>query len=43
VGVGTANFIEPGCTAKIVERIKKYCVRKEITNIKELVGSLEST
>ncbi len=43
VGVGTANFIEPGCTAKIVEGIKKYCVRKEITNIKELVGSLEST
>jgi len=43
VGVGTANFIEPGCTAKIVEGIMKYCVRKEITNIKELVGSLEST
>jgi dihydroorotate dehydrogenase (NAD+) catalytic subunit len=43
VGVGTANFIEPGCTAKIVEGIKKYCVRKEIANIKELVGSLEST
>jgi len=40
VGVGTANFIEPGCTAKIVEGIKKYCVRKEIANIKELIGSL---
>ena len=40
VGIGTANFIEPGCTAKIVEDIKKYCDRKEIANIKELTGSL---
>jgi len=41
VAVGTANFIEPGSTIKIIEGIKKYCVRKEIQNIKELVGSLE--
>jgi dihydroorotate dehydrogenase (NAD+) catalytic subunit len=41
VAVGTANFIEPGCTPKIIEGIKKYCVRKKIENIKELVGSLE--
>ena len=40
VGIGTANFIEPGCTAKIIEGIKKYCARKEIANIKELTGSL---
>ncbi|RKY24726.1 MAG: dihydroorotate dehydrogenase [Planctomycetota bacterium] len=39
VAVGTANFIEPDCTTKIIEGIKKYCVRKE-TNIKELIGSL---
>jgi len=41
VGVGTANFIEPGCTVKIIEGIRKYCTRKEIANIKELVGSLD--
>ncbi len=41
VAVGTANFIKPGCTAKIIEGIKKYCVRKKIANIKELIGSLE--
>jgi len=41
VAVGTANFIEPGCATKIIEGIKKYCVRKEIKNIKELIGSLE--
>ncbi|MFZ2148253.1 MAG: dihydroorotate dehydrogenase [Sedimentisphaerales bacterium] len=40
VGIGTANFIEPGCAAKVIEGIKKYCVRKEIANIKELIGSL---
>ncbi len=40
VGVGTANFIEPGCAAKIIEGIRKYCARKEIANIEELVGSL---
>ena len=42
VGIGTANFIEPGCAVKIIEGIKKYCVRKKIANIKELVGSLET-
>ena len=41
VAVGTANFIEPGCAVKIIEEIKKYCVRKEVANIKELVGSLK--
>ncbi|MFB0556098.1 MAG: dihydroorotate dehydrogenase [Phycisphaerae bacterium] len=40
VAIGTANFIEPGCAAEIIEGIKKYCVRKEISNIKELIGSL---
>jgi dihydroorotate dehydrogenase (NAD+) catalytic subunit len=41
VSIGTANFIEPGCAVKITEDIKKYCVRKEIKNIKELTGSLK--
>ncbi len=41
VGIGTANFIEPGCAVKIIEGIKKYCVLKKIANIKELVGSFE--
>ena len=40
VAVGTANFVEPGCAVKIIEGIKKYCVRNNIANIKELVGSL---
>jgi dihydroorotate dehydrogenase (NAD+) catalytic subunit len=40
VGVGTANFLEPGCTVKIVEGIKKYCAAHNIKDIKELVGSV---
>jgi dihydroorotate dehydrogenase (NAD+) catalytic subunit len=40
VGIGTANFIEPDCAIKIIEGIKKYCTRKNISNIKELTGSL---
>jgi dihydroorotate dehydrogenase (NAD+) catalytic subunit len=42
VAVGTANFIEPGCSVKIIDGIKKYCVRNNISNIKELVGSIET-
>jgi len=41
VAVGTASFIEPDCTEKIVEGISNYCLRKNIGNIKELVGSIK--
>jgi dihydroorotate dehydrogenase (NAD+) catalytic subunit len=40
IGVGTANFIEPDIATKIIEGIKKYCARNNISNIKELTGSL---
>lgn len=42
VAVGTASFIDPGCSLKIIEGIKKYCAGKNISDIKELVGSLEA-
>jgi dihydroorotate dehydrogenase (NAD+) catalytic subunit len=41
VAIGTANFIEPACAAKIIEGIKKYCISKNIANIRELVGSIQ--
>jgi dihydroorotate dehydrogenase (NAD+) catalytic subunit len=41
VGIGTANFIEPDCSEKIIDGIKKYCSRNKTENIKELIGSLE--
>ena len=40
VGIGTANFTEPGCAMKIVDGIKKYCIEKETKNIRELIGSI---
>ena len=40
VGIGTANFTEPDCAMKIIEGIKKYCIEKEIKNIRELIGSV---
>jgi len=42
VAVGTANFIEPGCSVKIIDGVKKYCARNNISDIKELIGSLET-
>jgi dihydroorotate dehydrogenase (NAD+) catalytic subunit len=42
VGIGTANFIEPDCALKVIEGIKQYCADNNITDIKELVGSLSS-
>ncbi|MHC4638899.1 MAG: dihydroorotate dehydrogenase [Planctomycetota bacterium] len=41
VAVGTASFVEPCATVKIVEGIKKYCEKHGIGEIKELIGSLE--
>ena len=41
VAVGTANFIEPSCAAKIIDGIGKYCAENGIASVKELVGSLQ--
>ena len=42
VAIGTANFIDPGCAAKIIEGIRTYCSQHGITNIRDLIGSLET-
>jgi dihydroorotate dehydrogenase (NAD+) catalytic subunit len=41
VAAGTANFIEPGCTGKIIEGIKKYCETHNISSVKDIVGTVE--
>jgi dihydroorotate dehydrogenase (NAD+) catalytic subunit len=41
VAVGTASFIEPGCSVRIVDGIREYCIRNNVSDIKELIGSLE--
>ncbi len=42
VQVGTANFIDPEVSIKIVEGMKEYLVNKCILRIRDLVGVLES-
>jgi len=41
VAVGTATFIEPDSSVRIVEGIKRYCVQKDVTCIRELIGCLK--
>jgi dihydroorotate dehydrogenase (NAD+) catalytic subunit len=40
VAVGTANLIEPNCTIKIIDGLKRHCASHNVASIKELIGSL---
>jgi dihydroorotate dehydrogenase (NAD+) catalytic subunit len=42
VQIGTANFIDPFSTIKILEGVKIYCQKKKIDDINTLKGCLES-
>jgi dihydroorotate dehydrogenase (NAD+) catalytic subunit len=41
VSIGTANFIDPGISARIISGLKENLTRNKIADIKELVGSLK--
>ncbi len=41
VQIGTANFIEPDISVKIVEGIEDYLIRHKYNSVKELTGTLE--
>ncbi len=41
IQVGTANFIEPGVSGKIIKGIEKYLIKNRIKDIKEIIGSLK--
>ncbi|MBI5892214.1 MAG: dihydroorotate dehydrogenase [Deltaproteobacteria bacterium] len=41
VQIGTANFVEPDVTIKILKGIEDYCERHRIKNLMELIGSLK--
>lgn len=38
VEVGTANFMDPAVTMKIVEGLEDYCIRHKIADINEIIG-----
>ena len=40
IQVGTANFIDPAITIKIIEYIENYMNRHNVTDIKELIGGV---
>jgi dihydroorotate dehydrogenase (NAD+) catalytic subunit len=42
VQIGTANFIDPQISVKIVEGINEYCKRQGVKNVNEIVGGLLS-
>lgn len=41
VAVGTATFAQPDCATAIIEGIGKYCRRKGVSSVKEIVGCLQ--
>jgi len=41
VAVGTGNFIEPDCAVKVIEGVKKYCERHDISSVGRMVGGME--
>lgn len=41
VQIGTANFIDPQISVKIVHGIEQYLARHKFTSVKEIIGSLE--
>jgi dihydroorotate dehydrogenase (NAD+) catalytic subunit len=40
IQVGTANFVNPQATVHIINGIEEYLKRKEIYDIKEVIGRL---
>jgi dihydroorotate dehydrogenase (NAD+) catalytic subunit len=40
VEVGTANFIDPGASLRIVKEIKDYCRDKSISRVEDIIGTL---
>jgi dihydroorotate dehydrogenase (NAD+) catalytic subunit len=42
IQVGTANFIDPQVSIKIVQGIESYLVRHKMASVKELIGKLET-
>ncbi|HOO19748.1 MAG TPA: dihydroorotate dehydrogenase, partial [Paludibacteraceae bacterium] len=42
IEVGTANFIDPTVTIKIIEGIEQYLIQHGFDNIYEIIGAMEN-
>ena len=40
VAVGTANFVDPHATERVIEGIERYCREQGVTDVNELIGGL---
>lgn len=41
VQIGTANFVDPAVTLKVVDYIESYLTRHQIASVKDIVGAME--
>lgn len=42
VQVGTANFVDPTSTARVLDGVEEYCRRHGVARVRDLVGALEA-
>lgn len=42
VAIGTANFVNPATTGDIIDGIERFMVEKNIVDVKEFIGALET-
>ncbi|HUI49059.1 MAG TPA: dihydroorotate dehydrogenase [Acidimicrobiia bacterium] len=40
VGVGTASFADPRATLRVVEGLRDWCARHEVSRVRDLIGAL---
>jgi dihydroorotate dehydrogenase (NAD+) catalytic subunit len=40
IEIGTANFIDPTVTMKVIEFMNEYCIRHNIKDINEIIGTI---
>ena len=40
VEIGTANFIDPAVTMKVIDFMEDYCIRHNISDINEIIGEI---
>jgi len=41
VQVGTANFMDPDSSPRIIKELEDFCAEQGISQVSELVGALE--
>ena len=43
VAVGTANFVDPTATMRVVDGLREYCQRHGVARVADLVGATGGT